>query len=164
MTDDNLTIASNQGWFFDGLPFVVVIDRGFPNEEKVLCSGIVGNVLVVEQRGYDDTDPAEHAPGASIRHVLSSDVVEEANLHANDHQGDAHAQYLKVEDVLPTSHRHVQMQPEAVWIIIHNLGFRPNATVVDSAGTGVFGDVTYLDSNSLMITFSSPFAGEAYLS
>jgi hypothetical protein len=53
----------------------------------------------------------------------------------------------------------------AFWTITHNLGFYPAGVVVeDTAGTTVIGDVDYIDTNTLTITFSFPFAGVVYLS
>lgn len=62
------------------------------------------------------------------------------------------------------SYRHIQGISSAVWAVNHNLGFYPNVTVEDSAGTIVEGDIDYIDQNSLQLTFSSPFSGYAYLS
>lgn len=49
------------------------------------------------------------------------------------------------------------------WEIQHNLDKFPSATIVDSAGTEVIGDLQYVDSNNIIITFSSSFTGTAYL-
>ena len=49
------------------------------------------------------------------------------------------------------------------WIILHNLYKYPSVTVVDSAGTIITGEVTYLDATMLKINFRAPFAGKAYL-
>ena len=49
------------------------------------------------------------------------------------------------------------------WAIQHNLEKFPSVTVVDSAGSVVVGEVVYIDDNNLTITFSSEFAGVAYL-
>lgn len=62
------------------------------------------------------------------------------------------------------SYTHRQATPATTWTVIHNLGFRPNVAIVDSAGTEVIGDVDYLDDNTVQLHFSVPFAGEAYLS
>jgi len=50
------------------------------------------------------------------------------------------------------------------WTINHNLGFYPNVTVVDSAGTIYEGEITYTNTNSLTVSFSAAFSGKAYLS
>lgn len=59
---------------------------------------------------------------------------------------------------------HTQAEAATVWTIGHGLGFYPNVTVVDTAGTMVEGDVHYDSKTQLTITFSAAFAGQAYLS
>ena len=59
---------------------------------------------------------------------------------------------------------YVQGTPAAVWTIVHNLGYRPQVSVVDSANSIVEGDYSYPDSNTMVLTFSSAFSGVAYLS
>lgn len=77
------TIDSAAGWTFTTMPFVVVIDRGLPSEEKILCSNIAGATITVQQRGYDGTAAAAHTTGtATVLHVLDSITVDEANQAA----------------------------------------------------------------------------------
>ena len=61
------------------------------------------------------------------------------------------------------TYTHVQSTAAAVWTITHGLGYRPNVTVVDSTGRQVEGDVVYSGSD-VIVSFSSAFAGTAYLS
>jgi hypothetical protein len=58
---------------------------------------------------------------------------------------------------------HTQSAPASTWTIAHNLNRYPSVTVVDSANSVVIGNVTYLDTNNLVVTFSAPFSGYAYL-
>lgn len=53
--------------------------------------------------------------------------------------------------------------PSSVWTIIHNLDKYPSVTIVDSAGSVVMGDIEYVSTSTLRVTFSSEFAGAAYL-
>jgi hypothetical protein len=62
------------------------------------------------------------------------------------------------------SYTHNQAAASATWTITHNLNFRPNVTVFDSANTMVEGAVTHTNSNSLTIAFSATISGTAYLS
>lgn len=62
------------------------------------------------------------------------------------------------------SYAHVQGAPLATWTIVHNLGFFPSVTVVDSGGTTVEGDMRYIDVNTVELSFSAAFGGSAYLS
>lgn len=58
---------------------------------------------------------------------------------------------------------HNQGAPSAIWTIIHNLGKFPSVTTVDSGGTKVWGNVAYIDQNTVEVQFSVPFGGKAYL-
>ena len=69
--------------------------------------------------------------------------------------------YFTVERV---SFEHNQGSASNSWTITHNLGFKPNVTVIDSAGNIVEGEITYTNSNSLTVSFASAFSGKAYLS
>jgi hypothetical protein len=62
------------------------------------------------------------------------------------------------------SYAHDQSTASAIWSITHNLGYKPNVSIVDSAGSQVEGDVVYLDLNSLEVHFAFAFGGWAYLS
>lgn len=66
-----------------------------------------------------------------------------------------------LEDV--NLYTHNQTSASAVWTIYHNTDTYPSVTVVDSAGTRVYGDEVFLSSNVVQITFSAPFSGKAYL-
>lgn len=59
---------------------------------------------------------------------------------------------------------HTQSSASNSWTITHNLGYFPNVDIVDSAGTAVIGDYQHVDVNTITATFTSPFAGKAYLS
>lgn len=63
-----------------------------------------------------------------------------------------------------TSFVYTQTTPSALWYITHNLNMLPNVRIEDQLGVDIEGAVTYLDSNTLEITFSEPVAGTAYLS
>jgi hypothetical protein len=56
-----------------------------------------------------------------------------------------------------------QLVPSAIWNVTHNLNKYPSVTVVDSGGTIVVGDINYIDTNNLTITFSFIFSGKAYM-
>lgn len=60
------------------------------------------------------------------------------------------------------AYTHTQSSAATVWHVAHNLGKYPSITVVDSAGTQVYGSVVFNDLNNVTLTFSSGFAGYAY--
>jgi hypothetical protein len=59
---------------------------------------------------------------------------------------------------------HIQEVASATWTIEHGLGFTPNITVVDTAGTVVEGSYNYPNSNTVVLSFIGAFSGRAYLS
>jgi hypothetical protein len=70
-----------------------------------------------------------------------------------------------VGEAIQLGYVHTQNSPSDVWNITHGLGFIPNITVVDSAGTVVEGSYSYSgDGNTVVLTFIGSFSGKAYLS
>ena len=79
--------------------------------------------------------------------------------------GNAPSQTLSL--VLPTggAFQHNQGVAASSWTIDHNLGYEPGGvTVTDSAGTTVIGTVQHTSVNQIVVSFSSAFAGKAYIS
>ena len=50
-----------------------------------------------------------------------------------------------------------------VWNITHNLGKFPSVTIVDTENVIVVGEVDYISSNQIRVSFSRPLAGCAFL-
>lgn len=61
------------------------------------------------------------------------------------------------------SYVHHQNISSTTWNITHFLGKRPSVTVVDSSDRVVYGNINYIDDDSLTLSFSSAFSGKAYL-
>jgi len=70
---------------------------------------------------------------------------------------------VSYNDTVGNTYTHDQGIANSVWSMDHNLNKHPSVTVVDSGGTVVVGQVTYLNTNRLTITFKSGFSGKAYL-
>lgn len=62
------------------------------------------------------------------------------------------------------AYHHVQGISSDTWEVVHNLGFYPNVTTMDSGGSIVEGELEHLSAYRLQITFSAPISGNAYLS
>jgi hypothetical protein len=62
------------------------------------------------------------------------------------------------------SYTHNQSATSTTWTITHNLNFKPNVTVFDSAESMVEGLVTHTSNTTLSITFSAAISGRAHLS
>lgn len=58
---------------------------------------------------------------------------------------------------------YTQNIPDDVWTIVHTLNKFPSVSVKDSAGTLVLGQIDYIDTTTIKITFSGSFSGVAIL-
>jgi hypothetical protein len=67
------------------------------------------------------------------------------------------------KDSLDKSYTHYQGVPEAVWNVSHNLNKYPSVTIIDTSGNEMEGEIEYTDNNNLVLTFSAPFSGVAFL-
>lgn len=67
-------------------PFVVTLNRGLANEEKILISSRSGNNLTVSQRGYDGTVAGTHESGSTVYHVLDATAVRDMNQTTYDNE------------------------------------------------------------------------------
>ena len=56
-----------------------------------------------------------------------------------------------------------QVAAVSTWNITHNLDKYPSVSVVDSGNNLVIGDVEYINTNELTLTFNAAFSGKAYL-
>lgn len=70
---------------------------------------------------------------------------------------------LSSQFVLTKRHVHTQGQASSTWTINHTLEGKPSVTVVDSANTVVYGEVQYVSNSQVVVVFSAPFSGFAFL-
>lgn len=61
------------------------------------------------------------------------------------------------------SYKHVQSAASSEWTIVHNLGKFPSVTIVDSIDRVVYGEIDFIDDNTVKVTFTAAFSGKAYL-
>lgn len=54
--------------------------------------------------------------------------------------------------------------PADMWEIQHDLGYNPNATCIDTAGTVIEGEISYPNENTIVLRFIGAVSGKAYLS
>jgi len=70
---------------------------------------------------------------------------------------------LSSQFVLTKRHVHTQAAASNTWTINHTLDGKPSVTIVDSANTVVYGEVQYVSNSQVVVVFSAPFSGFAFL-
>lgn len=64
----------------------------------------------------------------------------------------------------PFIYVHDQLIPNTVWTINHDLDGYPNVTAMDSSGNEIEGVIAYPSAQIVVLTFTSPVGGQAFLS
>lgn len=122
------------------------------NTAKEYITDRFGNFRLIAANGSDGTD------GLSAYQIAVQ----------NGYVGTEVEWLLSLQAPPPSSiggtYTHQQAIPDSIWTILHNLGFNPNVSVVDSAEQQVQGTIKYINLNTLTVEFSFPFSGTAYLS
>lgn len=57
--------------------------------------------------------------------------------------------------------RFVQVSPDALWTVNHNLGFRPQVTVLSPGGLEIEAAIQHISVNQFTVSFNIPQAGSA---
>lgn len=89
INNTDTTIQMNGGTNFpsgSNGKFVVVINRGLANEEKILINSRTGSNLAVAQRGYDGTVANSHTIASPIDHVLDATSLKDMNITTYDNE------------------------------------------------------------------------------
>lgn len=58
---------------------------------------------------------------------------------------------------------YTQREPSKEWYIYHGLNKRPSVTVVDSGDNVVVGTISYIDNDTVKLTFAIEFSGRVYI-
>lgn len=83
--DNDVTVTVDDATGYptgSGGPFVVTVDRGTVSEERILVASRTGNVLSVDERGWDGTTAVVHDAAATVEHTISAVDMDEANQAA----------------------------------------------------------------------------------
>lgn len=123
-------------------PEIVLGSQGKSAYEIWLDEGNVGTKEDFLSSGY--THPETHP----------ADMIVETNDRRFITPLDEEILYTKVIPEIPSS---------STWIIEHNLNKYPSVTIIDSGGNHVFGDINYIDRNTIEIKFTNANSGFVYL-
>ena len=89
----------------------------------------------------------------SLTHIISNGV-----LNDNEYYG----LVTSSNTIGDKTYRHIQGVASDTWVVAHGLNKYPSVTVQDSAGSIVIGEITYNNENTITLTFSGAFSGEAH--
>ena len=106
---------------------------------------------------FDVASVADHASLSDYLTVTVTNRTNQGSFIADKYYG------LAIFAEGDKHYTHNQGSASATWNVSHNLNKFPSATVVLSTGQKGYGDVTYIDSNSLTVSFAGAETGKAYI-
>jgi hypothetical protein len=126
------------------------------------ATGTQGATGVQGAAGTSGAQGIQGATGGGVSAQDVSDAIAASALGTTDDlsEGSTNLYFTKQR----VSYEYTKSTTSTTWEITHNLGFYPNVVVQDSGGTIYEGEISYLTVNSLVLTFSTPISGKAYLS
>jgi hypothetical protein len=133
------------------------------NSDTVTVTKTKTATIVTEGATDTLTISAAGKPGPASN--LAIGTVGTGDTAAATITGTAPTQTLNLTMPIGGRYKHTQGSASATWTITHNLGYEPGGvTVTDSAGTTVIGTIQHTSTNQIVVSFSSAFAGKAYIS
>jgi len=117
---------------------------------------IYANVIATGPKG-DKGEKGEK--GDTPTSLPASGIIEDENkvfLTSLDKQN-------LLDSLTKENYIHNQIMASSVWTINHTLNKFPSINIVDSAGSLVIGDVAYTSLSQIVVSFTAPFSGIAYL-
>jgi hypothetical protein len=130
---------------------------------------LIGSRILIQKSGdpskfgiYNLTASTSSVKFSNVHDISLTHVFGNSSLENESNYLISLLQY----DYLSATDKHfefTQASPSITWTVNHDLNKFPSVTVVDSAGTQVFGDVDHIDNDNLTITFINQFSGKAYL-
>jgi len=82
----SLPVADTASYPSGNNPFVVVVDRGTADEEKILVSSKTSTTFDSCTRGYDNTTAVAHSTSAFVDHVLDALSIQDMNTTTYDNE------------------------------------------------------------------------------
>lgn len=139
------------------VPSSVVITG--PDKIQYVVPPTLTAMLIVEDSDIS-TLVTEVAPQAAVTERVDQAVVQIGQMGMRGQKGDQGPPGPASPGV---TYPYEQVTPATTWTINHNLGQYPAVTVVDTAGSLIYGAVTYNNANQITLNFAYGQAGTAYL-
>lgn len=164
-SDDRITDIDSEAYqiIYKSLKGSTILMNDKDGKESIKIIDAAGQQIVLE----NDSDEALPRRGNKTNPPKTASIKIKTNgtLKLDCDYFDLEANSTNLSTVLGGDKSFIFSQgtPSNEWNIQHNLQKYPSVLVLDSAGNLVEGNVRYIDTNNLTITFNSSFSGKASL-
>ena len=124
---------------------------------------IVGRPYTIVKKGSTYNLTIQAASGENINGVSNVVLTSQFESLTIFTDGSNWFKYVTSGGTSDKNYVFTQALPNATWSINHNLDKKVSVMIVDSADSVVYGNISYVDTNNITITFSGAFSGKAYL-
>ena len=146
---------------------ISIVDLGGANVVNFLSYLIGTGILVSHQNdpsSFGHYEIIDYQPTANQDfYILTLNNIGGSGSIVENNYYDVSALLIKNGAGFDKNFVYTQAVPSSQWNINHTLNKFASVSVVDTAGTQVYGDVTYDSYSSITLNFSSAFAGKAFL-
>lgn len=158
---------SAQQVIFKSLKGSTIIVNDKDGKESIRIIDAAGQQIIMENNNGETPLPRRGnnlipKPTASIRVISGGQIkldCDDFNISANT---------TNIPEYVPAStgdltYEFVQSQEASTWTINHNLNKYASVTLVDSSNKVIYGDITYVNKNTITVTFNEATSGKAYI-
>ena len=171
MTPEQLEILNNLSswWKYDEVNDAIYSDLSVYSKKEVSAYGLgVGSGTGGGGgTGYERLDAWANYDSSKSGWVLSALLGKDLDTRVETNSSsisDLNQRVDAIEGVdSDKNFVHMQGVPSDTWTINHTLNKYPSVTIIDSGGTEVIGNIKYIDTSTVIVTFASGFSGKAIL-
>jgi len=142
-----------------------VTNNGNTTTNDIIAAKIIANVEVMSDLfSITNAGSLVFDTGSFNTTITAETATSNRNIIVPNENGTlATREWVQSHPVNNPTFIYTQATPSATWVITHNLNAYPSATTVDISNVQIVGDLSYTNVNQLIINFSAPVDGKAYL-
>jgi hypothetical protein len=125
------------------------------DQDTTAFGSCLASIQLIKAPNIDTGDPGTRLTSQTFQYSVVEDLWDDTAVASTNE--------LSILLARKSTYIATQNTPAITWTLTHSLDKYPSVTVVDSAGSVVYGDIQYISRDVIEVTFSGAFSGTAYL-
>lgn len=142
-----------------------VTNNGNTTTNDIIAAKLIANDEVMSELfTVENSGSIVFDTGTYSINVYAETATSGRNIRIPNESGTlATREWVQSHPVNNPTYIYTQTTPSSTWTITHNLNSFPSVTTVDISNVQIVGDLSYTNVNQLIVNFSAPVDGKAYL-
>jgi hypothetical protein len=142
-----------------------VTNNGHTTTNDIIAKKLIANEEVMSELfTVENSGSIVFDTGTYSINVYAETATSGRNIRIPNESGTlATREWVQSHPVNNPTFIYTQTTPSSTWTITHNLNSFPSVTTVDISNVQIVGDLEYTNVNQLIVNFSAPVTGKAYL-